>query len=279
MLTTIFLDFDKTITNSRKEITLRTRAAIKQVQVKGYRVGLCTGRQLISLRSRLSLLEFFSANQTHIFSGGAQIITTVGEIIWQKLIAATTVKQIFEQANLNDVVLTSSTVSFNANQACVVGNNKQTLEDFAKRHHLIKKELILTQSYNQQLPLVIVDEINEQFLQFLEKNKLELNFKTMLGYDGTVYADITAKDVNKGNALEVWSRLNETPLTEIAMVGDSENDLEALQVVGYPIIMGNATDALTKFGFHQIDTNDNDGLAFWLESLPVINGASGNKND
>ena len=54
-------------------------------------------------------------------------------------------------------------------------------------------------------------------------------------------ADITAKDVNKATGVKKLANLLGLQLNEMIGVGDSENDDEFLQTVGYSVAMGNAT--------------------------------------
>jgi len=47
--------------------------------------------------------------------------------------------------------------------------------------------------------------------------------------------------------------------------GDGWNDLEMLQIVGEGVAMGNADEELKKIVGRTCDTNDNDGIAKYLE--------------
>jgi hydroxymethylpyrimidine pyrophosphatase-like HAD family hydrolase len=49
------------------------------------------------------------------------------------------------------------------------------------------------------------------------------------------------------------------------MVGDGHNDVPALQIVGYPVAMGNAPDDVADAARHRVAHVDHDGVAEALD--------------
>lgn len=262
MLTHIFLDVDKTITNSQKQITTRTRQAIIEAQNKGYYLALCTGRQWLFLDYIIKPSDFFPANRQHIISGGAQICDSNHQIIWQNLIPAPLVSAIFAAANQENVLI------FATNDAQILINQEKAAADFIQKHPVDPAIVRFQSQSNQALPLINCHHLTPTFLDFLTKNKV--HYKIMQTYSEETYIDLTAEGVNKGSAIKKWSTLNHVTLENIAMIGDSENDLEALKTVGNPYIMDNAVAAIKKFHFPSLASTDQDGLAIWLENLPPL---------
>ena len=52
---------------------------------------------------------------------------------------------------------------------------------------------------------------------------------------------------------------------EIAAFGDDSNDIDLLSDVGVGIAMENALDEVKAVADHICDTNENDGVAKWIE--------------
>jgi len=60
---------------------------------------------------------------------------------------------------------------------------------------------------------------------------------------------------------------------EVMAVGDGENDLEMLRMVGHPVAMGNAVPVLKKVARHVVGTNSEDGVAQALREIALPNRA------
>ncbi len=56
-------------------------------------------------------------------------------------------------------------------------------------------------------------------------------------------------------------------LNEAAAIGDNFNDLDMLQAVGYPFIMGNAPQELKDYGYEVVASNLEDGVSEALEKI------------
>jgi hydroxymethylpyrimidine pyrophosphatase-like HAD family hydrolase len=59
---------------------------------------------------------------------------------------------------------------------------------------------------------------------------------------------------------------------EIIAVGDSENDLPMLQVVGMPVAMGNAMESVFPYVKYITESNMNDGVATLIEKFILNEG-------
>jgi Cof subfamily protein (haloacid dehalogenase superfamily) len=91
------------------------------------------------------------------------------------------------------------------------------------------------------------------------------------------YLEITHQDVDKATALLALGRqLGITPADMVA-IGDGENDVAMLRLVGLSIAMGNASPAVQAAADWVTETNNRDGVALaiarlqatgWLEQAP-----------
>lgn len=79
--------------------------------------------------------------------------------------------------------------------------------------------------------------------------------------------EITAKGVHKGNGLAQLCEHLCIDMKECMMIGDSWNDLSALQMVGHPVAMKNSDDIVLK-EIPTVTAYDNmeDGMAKYLEA-------------
>lgn len=75
------------------------------------------------------------------------------------------------------------------------------------------------------------------------------------------YLEIIAPGVNKAKAVKELAHALGVGLSEVAAIGDGENDVEMLQAVGLGIAMGNACDAAKAVAGWLTGTNDEGGVA------------------
>ena len=73
--------------------------------------------------------------------------------------------------------------------------------------------------------------------------------------------DVTAQGCSKGAALEDWAARRGILPAGIMAVGDNLNDREMLELVGHPVVMGNAVAELKRRGWPVTAGHDEAGLA------------------
>ena len=73
--------------------------------------------------------------------------------------------------------------------------------------------------------------------------------------------ELVAAGVDKGRMLSLLALMYGIALDECAAVGDSDNDLAMLRVVGTPIAMGNASQSVKDTSCRMAPCNDEEGVA------------------
>ena len=76
---------------------------------------------------------------------------------------------------------------------------------------------------------------------------------------------IMNKNARKRNAVIETAEYFNVSLSDIVAFGDDYNDIEMLRECGIGVAMENALDAVKAVAKYICDTNDNDGVAKWLE--------------
>ncbi|MGL4382819.1 MAG: HAD hydrolase family protein, partial [Bacilli bacterium] len=77
--------------------------------------------------------------------------------------------------------------------------------------------------------------------------------------------DINAFGVNKGKALLEYAYKLNIRADEIIAMGDSENDLSMLEVVGMPITLENGSSLVKEKAKYITKSNDEAGVAYALK--------------
>lgn len=75
------------------------------------------------------------------------------------------------------------------------------------------------------------------------------------------FVGITRTGISKGSALRTIVADYGMSLGEVMYIGDSGNDLPALQIVGYPVAMGNADPAVRRAARHIVGDVESAGVA------------------
>lgn len=251
----ILFDVDRTINNSKKIVTPATVAALAAIPPEMYKA-LCTGRILAALDTYI--FQYFPEEAIHIISGGAQIVKTTGEVLWEKTIpenlSSSLVKKLLDK-NVEFILSQDNKMYATANWKVDLahGDVPINLAD-------------MTSLTTWQTPLISIRRATDDARAIVAQYP-ELTVKEMPNSSGTTYFDVTAPGVNKATALAKWSELTGIPLEKTIGFGDSSNDIEFLQNVGFPVAMGNSIPELKALAKRVIGHTDDEGLAVYLRQI------------
>ncbi len=257
MYKAFLFDVDKTLTDSHKQVSPRTKAAIISATRSGLLVGVCTGRCLATIGGMLELV--FSERDLHVVAGGGQILKNDGEMVFEKLIDDVIVRRIIELSEKYEcrILIQKGREMY--------GNAK------ARAHRSVyflsgqKESPVrdLSELSDKSVPLVTISQVNADFTTAL--GKLPVEHKVLANYDGKQYTDVTAQGVTKVFGLNKWCALQGIEKEEIVGFGDSSNDAEFLLAVGHSVAVGNATDDIKAIADEMTQDCDHDGVAKWIE--------------
>lgn len=96
-----------------------------------------------------------------------------------------------------------------------------------------------------------------------EKNNSQLKAV----YSGHGSVDLIANEVNKGNTLKHLLNQWEIKPEQFLAFGDSNNDLEMLELAGYSYSMANASKQVNQVAKYQAPSNDENGVISTINAL------------
>lgn len=252
----LLADVDGTTTNIERKITARTVRAITQSERENLQIGLCTGRQVAQLFHYV--LPKFPDSATHVVSGGGQVVTSKGEVLWKQEIPGELVYQLCQQADkLGCGYGFGVGKIFYANQPLLLRFQNDAWKVDAR--HAVGLQDWTT-------PLLIINQLNPE-MEAVIAATTGIEVKRMVSSDNKAYVDITHQGVNKALGVSVWAELNGLQPSDIIGVGDGQNDIEFLQSVGWSVAMANAIPAIKALADQIIGHADDDGLAVFIEAL------------
>lgn len=252
----IFVDIDGTLTNSDKQITSKTKETIKKVTEKGIKVVLTSGRNYFYTQNKA---KEANASEIVISSNGA-LIATSRENILNETISKKDLEKMIEFVKTSDLGLLCS--SKNANYC-----NRELIFKYINDTKVVNTDELINTIPSQ---LVIIANEEKDYKNIQEVLK-ETNLK--LAYISDSYKekkegysiDLINKNVSKGAAIKKLLNYLNLNKKQTMCFGDYDNDLEMFKECNIKVAMENATEKLKKEATHITLTNDEDGVAIFLE--------------
>lgn len=261
MIKLIALDLDGTLLDPRGRITEKTKQAIAKARESGVRVVLSTGR---CGQEAAAFAREAGCDSLAVCLGGAALLD------------GAQVHQLQRWDMPWDSGRKALALCLNKGIELMIFAGEQiVLDPFSKQSQLVGypypvyhnaavvAEDPMAYLDEHQLPVTkIHGDLNPAAYPLKE-------FAQLPGLEVTASNDhdfeLVAAGVNKGNTLKLLAQRYGITLEECAAVGDSDNDLGMLRVVGLPIAMGNAAPQVKAVCRYESLSNAEDGVAAAIE--------------
>jgi len=247
----IVTDLDGTLLRSDKSISDYTKRVLERCRARGILIAFATAR------SEISSVRFSREFMPDIFiSQGGALARRGSETLWQVVIppdiASALIRRCMEDTGVLQFGLETgdkylSTTLFDPS-------------DFGYEH---AEEIDFTQlaDYNDVCK-VSIKASGRQVAQAIADDFPALNFISFRDEDWHTFR---AAGATKENALAAVADALEIGADEIAAFGDDMSDIDMLIYAGNGVAMGNAIDEVKAAADFICNSNDEDGVARWLE--------------
>lgn len=256
MIRTILIDIDGTLVG-KNGIHETTWPALEDAHQRGVHVGLCTGR--IGGGRALDLARQIGPRDLHVFHSGAVITTPDGPPAYTSDLPRTSYAELVAISRRETEVLE------------VYTPDAYHVERETERSRLHNMHLEMEPHHGDLLALGghivraqwVVDEPTWARLRPMTEAfpDIEISPATAPWSPGTVFASLTRKGTSKADALRWIANHYNLEVNQVCMIGDGENDLEAIQAAGLGIAMGNAPEAVKRTANITVQDVDAGGLA------------------
>ncbi len=255
----IAVDIDGTLLNSRLEVTPRTMAALQAVRDQGRYLIPVTGRSFSAVKP---LYDRIGANGPAVCFNGAGVADRNGNFLHEIALEQSYSRKVIEVCRKRDfhvhmflddqLVYERVRPEIQAYEAQV--GLKGQIVDF-DRISLVKALKVLCIADHAEL-----EDLSRELDQYLEGRV----YKT---FSLPHYLEVMNRKVSKAVGLKaVCGILNIEP-SQIAAFGDGDNDIDMLAYAGLGVAMGNASPRAQAAADVVAMTNDEDGLARFLEDF------------
>ncbi len=282
----LLFDFDKTLARTDGTVPEQIITLFRQLTDRGIALGLCAGRSSLTLQK--NGFHLFPAESMHICSSGGLIVTGEGRIRAIHYIPLQAVDRILAIAK-------------QTHSLCFAGNSSHFYASFPGDHtayyqkrfgitpelmdlartrghlstivgmsmYLCEKEKPKTDDYTK-FPPEFAQKVIEQaqlHLEYFQQIEGIFVHSVTSAATGLPYLEFTPEGLNKGTGVTEWANLQNIDPSQIIGFGDSENDLEFLQIVGYSVAMGNSKQSIKEVADKIIGHVDQDGLPNYLQQI------------
>lgn len=263
----IAIDMDGTLLNTQDKISERNKKALLKAINNGIHVVIATGR---IYKSALYYYKDLGLNSPIIACNGAVISSSNGEIIFEKLIDSSSLKELIQLAEENDMYY-----HFYDKDKFYYKTTKEEFSNYYRYYeeNYIKQDIelvsfkspwdIVDPNSSKYYKAVFIDDDIDRLLDFRSKLKDIKGISVSKSWHNNI--EVMNKEVSKGNAVKFLMDALNIDSSQVIAIGDNENDVSMFKVAGLSIAMANG-DEIAKKQAHVITaSNDEDGVAQAIE--------------
>lgn len=259
----LVLDIDGTLTNSKKEITERTKVALRKAQENGVVVVLASGRPTPGIKPIAEEIELAKYGGFILSFNGAVITNyQTKEVIFEKVLPDGVVPLLYEESQkanvsivsyLDDVIITETP-----------DNQYVEIEAFINKMQVQKVDNFVDALRAPVTKCLMVGE-PEKLVKEEERLKKKIGNRLNIYRSEPFFLEIMPQNIDKAYSLE--KLLKHLGLTREQMIacGDGFNDRSMIEFAGLGVAMCNAQDAVKEVADLITLTNDEDGVALVVE--------------
>lgn len=254
----VFFDIDGTLLSFKThEVSASTEEAIAQLQAKGIKTILSTGRSINSL-DHVRYLNF----DGYITFNGGYCLTREGEILFKKTIDAVDIEAMLAYAENNPLSFALMSERMNAIHnvtpeiAGLYGSLNLPVPDLVDPSTL-ETDTVL------QANIFIGPEEEEQFMNTVMPNSLSSRWTS-------IFADVNPQGQSKQVGIDILCNHYGIDITKTMAFGDGGNDITMLKHVQVGVAMGNANEEVKAVADYVTDDVDSDGIWNALKHYGVL---------
>lgn len=273
----IAMDIDGTLTNDEKVITPRTREKLLEVQGRGIKLILASGRPAQGLKRLAHELELDSHDGLLVcFNGACVIDAQTDEVLFDQPMPADELRRLLKHLKSFDVIpwiTKDDRLYLEDSYRCMLtlpdGSQKNIVKYERDACDLRIHEVADLASVVDEGP---VDKLltagNPDYMQAHFEEMYAPFRETLAGmFTADWYFEYTAPGIDKAHALEGALPKLGIDASEVAAFGDGQNDMSMLAWAGTGIAMANAVDETKAVAQMVTASNNEDGIAVALEKL------------
>ncbi len=254
MIKLVLLDLDDTLLHSDKTISSRTIEVLEKCKLKGMLIGFSTAR------GESNILPYIKAVKPDVvISSSGALAKYKNDIIYSCLMSEKETRKIIDTAfKLTDNQCEITIDTFDKHYWNYKAFDPNTLDDWGDTVYTDYKK------FNQPSLKICVELKKSKTAQQISECIENCN---MVRFTGSNWYKFSKQNATKGKAIIALSDKLNIQFSEIIAFGDDYGDIEMLKLCGTGIAMGNAIPEVKKISDEITVSNDEDGVAIYLEKM------------
>jgi Cof subfamily protein (haloacid dehalogenase superfamily) len=270
----IAIDLDGTLLSPQGTVSERAKRAVHRALRAGLLICFATGRNYTESRTVLDAVEHYGSA---VFVGGAMVIDTMHQVTLHRMLMesslAAEVCQILEDHGHAALALQDTAhagVDYLITEGIEVNDSTRRWMELTSaklrrvpnlgrfnHEHTVRVGTVAEPQEIERLKRVLNDRFAERIFMnniFVPAQRVQV-------------LEVFDPSVNKWQGILHVARQHDITPGEIIAIGDDVNDLHMIANAGLGVAMGNARDEIKRIARRVIGTNEQDGLAAFLEEL------------
>lgn len=263
MIGLVCIDVDGTLVGSDGAIPEVVWPAVEGVRAAGVHLALCSGRPAFGIT--LDFARRLDPDGWHVFQNGSSVVNVATGESRSREMPAGAVQRLVARARETGRVLELYTDGDYA---------VESTQPRARRHAELlgvpfrPRDLLSLGGAIVRAQWVVSPEDADEIVGEPHPD-LSLARSLSPVMPGTAFVALTPAGVDKASAVRAVAEHYAVPLERVMMVGDAENDLGVMRMVGWPVAMGNAEPVVRSAARRTVGHVDDGGL---VEALALAVG-------
>jgi Cof subfamily protein (haloacid dehalogenase superfamily) len=246
-------DLDGTLLTDDKKITERTIETLLMCKREGKILAFNSGRPTQFIYSVLP--EVF--HEDIVISSNGAMVYKNKELVHKNLIDKDTVWDIIQM--VETVFQNMFFIVEQDNRSLTGSKDKEYNREMFCEYHEFNKEDILDS------PKLLLKTKDLDYFDLNILNRLIPESCRLIFTDNMDFAQVVHQDTNKLYGIKKILEMGKMDLGNLVAFGDDLNDTEIISWAGYGVAMGNAVDEIKFMSSYIADTNEEEGVAKFLE--------------
>ena len=257
----VFIDSDGTLRDSNGKVSERIKKAIRENRKKGNKIIISTSRPRYQI---IKVVEEVLADDIVISSNGSEIYDSKNKrIIFNSFIEYDELIELVEYAYLKDIRLILTMDDYDYVTKDIRNSNQKLLNKNDYKNELIncnvKQCMFIDKNSNEIFKLKDILSKNDKLNIVDESNEKSKCCEK--------WFSIVNSNCSKGNAIKILIKYLNVPIENTIAIGNDKNDISMFEVVGLSVAVANASEDIKNKVDYITLSNDEDGVALFLESL------------